>query len=391
MKVKVIYRNYIPLNTPYYSFLAYPPKGIQFIISKPIPYIKNLFFIYKYFKNNFITKKLIKLFQKLLFDFKKDISSDNIDLLFYISMIPEEPPQIPYIIDLEHVFMLFNGTNPTKKELNKIKDILLNKQCKMIIPLSNAAKISFKDYLGGEFFKQIEQKVEVIYPSLPDFRKIFKKKKDYSIVNMNNNLKILTVGNTPYPKGVVEVLEAFKIVRKKYNNIELYCISNLSNDLKKRYSDEKIHFFRSNVPHDEIIKKFFMRCDLFVLPTHGDTFCMVILEALSCGLPVITTKQFALKEIVKDGFNGYFVKSDNLFLNEKHILPVDYSKKILNYKIIENKLVNDLVSKMVILIENKNLLNKLKLNTIEEFLPEGNFSIETRNKKLKRIFEEALK
>jgi len=391
MKVKIIYRNYIPLNTPYYSFWSFPPKGVQFIIPKPIPYIKNLFFIYKYFRNNLIIKKLIKLFQNLFFDLNEKSTTNDIDLLFYISMIPEEPPQIPYIIDLEHIFMLFNGTNPSKEELNKIKRILLDKQCKRITPLSNAAKVSLKDYLGKDFYKKIEKKVEVVYPSLPNFKKILKEEKDYSIVNKNNNLKILTVGNTPYSKGVVELLESFKILRKKYNNIELYCISNLSNDLKQRYSDEKIHFFRSNIPHNEIIKKFFMRCDLFVLPTHGDTFCMVILEALSCGLPVITTKQFAIEEMIKEGINGYYVKSDNLFLNKKHILPVDYSKEILNYKIIENKLVNDLVSKMVILIENKNLLNKLKLNTTEEFLPEGNFSIETRNKKLKRIFEEALK
>ncbi len=54
---------------------------------------------------------------------------------------------------------------------------------------------------------------------------------------------------------------------------------------------------------------FYGAADLFVLPTHYDPFAGVCLEAMACGLPVITTQQNGAAELIEEGENGYTVAS----------------------------------------------------------------------------------
>jgi glycosyltransferase involved in cell wall biosynthesis len=49
----------------------------------------------------------------------------------------------------------------------------------------------------------------------------------------------------------------------------------------------------------------FRRADVFVLPTISDSFALVHLEALACGVPVITTPNCG--SVVRDGLDGFIV------------------------------------------------------------------------------------
>ena len=56
-----------------------------------------------------------------------------------------------------------------------------------------------------------------------------------------------------------------------------------------------------------------MAADLFVLPTRYDVWGLVINEAMSFGLPIITTDMcIAGMELVVDGFNGFIVPVGNV-------------------------------------------------------------------------------
>ncbi len=53
------------------------------------------------------------------------------------------------------------------------------------------------------------------------------------------------------------------------------------------------------------VERFLASGDIFVLPTRYDAFANVCLEAMSCGLPVITTPANGAAELIRDDVNGY--------------------------------------------------------------------------------------
>lgn len=53
---------------------------------------------------------------------------------------------------------------------------------------------------------------------------------------------------------------------------------------------------------------FYGAADIFALPTMFDPFSNATLEAMSCGLPVITTAENGVSEIIRDGENGFILR-----------------------------------------------------------------------------------
>ncbi len=109
-------------------------------------------------------------------------------------------------------------------------------------------------------------------------------------------------------------------------------------------------------------------------PGYSDSFGFGFLEAMSFGLPIITVDGLNRKEIVDDGKTGFIISRPNK-PNENNI-NID--------------IINELVSKTEYLIKNKKLRKKMSNEGIKT-IKSGKFSISERNRKLKRIYEKALK
>jgi len=76
--------------------------------------------------------------------------------------------------------------------------------------------------------------------------------------------------------------------------------------------------FRGYVCHADI-NRLYSLANAFVSMSQDESWGQVYLEAMSCGLPVLTTKNNGSREILQDGKCGYFVETDN---------PHDLFKKI---------------------------------------------------------------
>ncbi len=68
------------------------------------------------------------------------------------------------------------------------------------------------------------------------------------------------------------------------------------------------------------LRKYYHAADVFALPTRGDTWGLVINEAMASGLPVITTDRcVAGTQLIRDGENGYLIPADNADLLRQKI------------------------------------------------------------------------
>ena len=99
---------------------------------------------------------------------------------------------------------------------------------------------------------------------------------------------------------------------------------------------------------------------------------------MAFGIPVVTVGGLSRGEIVDDEKTGFVVRS-----------PENFDSETLD-KLLYKKIVDDLTEKVEILVKNEKLREKMSISSRKE-IKSGKFSIRKRNKKIKRIYDEALK
>lgn len=88
-------------------------------------------------------------------------------------------------------------------------------------------------------------------------------------------------------KGINRLLDAVDQLNKEQINVKLCCVG--SGDI---VIDSPNVLFSGVLPHDKICD-YLCSCDMFVLPTLNEGCCNAIIEALACGLPIISSdKEF---------------------------------------------------------------------------------------------------
>ena len=71
------------------------------------------------------------------------------------------------------------------------------------------------------------------------------------------------------------------------------------------------------------------------MPSRFEPFGLVYIEALVYGMPCIVNNDFAMKEVVKDGVNGYLISNEDIDdLKEK-------MKLLLNDETIKKNVINN--------------------------------------------------
>lgn len=111
-------------------------------------------------------------------------------------------------------------------------------------------------------------------------------------------------------KGIYEIIEAASRLSEDYT-VDLF------GPIDPRYLSEDIFKntkakYKGVLKPDEVIATF-EKYDVLLLPTFfdGEGYPGIIIEALSLGIPSITTKWYAIPEIIEDGFNGKLIEIKN--------------------------------------------------------------------------------
>lgn len=150
-----------------------------------------------------------------------------------------------------------------------------------------------------------------------------------------NNIVFLFAGKISKRKGVEYLIKAFLQLNNKYNNIKLLLAGQGAPDtvayFKKLCQDSNNIVFLGHISGDKI-KYYYTYCDIFVLPSLGEPFGLVNLEAMACGKPIISTRGGAVVDYLRDGEVGFMVEPadmSSLFkAMEKFILNPNLAKEM---------------------------------------------------------------
>ncbi len=181
-------------------------------------------------------------------------------------------------------------------------------------------------------------------------------------IKQNQVPHLLFLSNLIKSKGVYVLLDALKILN--YKKIDFICnfVGSCSYDISYQSFIKKLSEtgLQNNVRylgamHGLDKNKILNNSDIFVYPTYEDAFPLVLLEAQAFSLPVITTDEGAIPEIIDDGMTGFIIEKRNpiqlaekieiLIKNEKARKSFGQAarKKYLNkytLQIFENNLIN---------------------------------------------------
>lgn len=153
--------------------------------------------------------------------------------------------------------------------------------------------------------------------------------------NPQDMLKVLFVGDVNQRKGIKQLLDA--ALKLKDRNIEFNLIGVGVEQAPELYEpyQESVNFL-GWVSFDELLHQLKSN-HVFLFPTMGEGFGLVLLEAMAAGMPVIVTPNCGGPDIVSEGTDGF-------------VVPVGDSDII--------------VERLLHLQENPNLLNKMGTNAI---------------------------
>jgi len=156
---------------------------------------------------------------------------------------------------------------------------------------------------------------------------------DLFIPQKENNFskKILHVSTLhDHAKNISGILEGIKLLSTKRTDFILEVIGEFKNYHAERYvrdnALEKFVHFLGSMPEEQVARKM-GECDFFLLFSNYENLPCVILEALSCGKPVITTPVGGISEIVNEK-TGIFVEPQNVIqLVEKIEFMLQHAEK----------------------------------------------------------------
>jgi len=124
---------------------------------------------------------------------------------------------------------------------------------------------------------------------------------------------IVFVGRLHQVKGVQYLLTAMKQIHEEIPDTRLILVGDGEERerLQRMVDDYKLDRcveFVGRVPHEKI-PEYLLLADIFVLPSLSEGFPVTILEAMSCGLPIVASRVGGIPDILEDGVNGYMVEA----------------------------------------------------------------------------------
>lgn len=206
--------------------------------------------------------------------------------------------------------------------------------------------------------------------NISDYKKIGRKR----LGNSQNkskyceNINLLYIGGVSKNKGIMDLIVAvLKLKNKslKFNmnlvgpEIEDGVLEQIENFCKINKLFEIINIKGTLIGKEK--NEVYKDATIFILPSYAEGLPITIIEAMACGLPIISSKVGGIPEVIKENINGFLID------------PGD---------------VDMLTERIEFLIKNKNIREDMGKNNLAEAISNYDFKIVVE--KLERIYENLL-
>lgn len=201
------------------------------------------------------------------------------------------------------------------------------------------------------------QKSQFKHPNIVKIPIVSKFKKSIQIKSVQKSkLKFLYVGRVVYTKGIQVLFDAWEELNKKYgeNRFELNIVGGTVKNTEHLMNALPENIIYHNYLFDNELKNMFEDCHVLIHPTFFESFGMVIMEALSYNMPIITTINCGAAEYIVEGKTGYIY--NEIFSSKELAEKIEHF--ILNPKLVEEMSKNN--SELYLL--SKNEISELAIN-----------------------------
>jgi glycosyltransferase involved in cell wall biosynthesis len=130
----------------------------------------------------------------------------------------------------------------------------------------------------------------------------------------SDNVVIGFFGRLVKRKGIIQLLDMLPEIEKRVPNIKLLIIgggpleSYVKNCISKSKEGTIVYLGKKKA---EEMPEYFQAIDIFAFPTYGEGLPIVVLEALSSGVPVVAFPSAGIPEVITSGREGFLVKSND--------------------------------------------------------------------------------
>lgn len=208
--------------------------------------------------------------------------------------------------------------NNDKKYINRVKNKYNN--IDYLFALTKCLYNDYKEFLKNNKHTKVELVPNMLY-EIPKYNSKLDKK------------NIITISRLDYGKKNDDIIKSFSKIKE--SNWKLYIIGDGKefNNLKKLINDLNLNnkVILTGYKNKEEINKYMLDSSLFLMASITEGLPMVLLEAMSYGIPCIAYDvPSGVNDIIEDGRNGYIIKNRNELEYIKRIEEVINDSKLRN-------------------------------------------------------------
>ncbi|HEX6982328.1 MAG TPA: N-acetyl-alpha-D-glucosaminyl L-malate synthase BshA [Balneolaceae bacterium] len=262
------------------------------------------------------------------------IEYENIDVLHVHYAVPhatsaylakqilgEKAAHVPLITTLHGTDITIVGSDPSYKS---IVDFSINQ---------SDGVTAVSEYLRNETYERFDIKKEIeVIPNFIDLERFKKSNKNHfkKAICPEGEKVVVHVSNFREVKRVPEVVSVFSRVLQNGIKAKLLLVG----DGPDRHRAEErcrelgicdqVRFLGKQDRVEEVLSI----ADLFLIPSGSETFGLAALEAMSCGVPVISSNIGGLPEVNVQGETGYLCDLDDIDCMGNHAVQILSDEKL---------------------------------------------------------------